>query len=181
MNQDKKLQIAVIGSAGIDDYRGEGGANERMLNLAFLLGEELANKDCIVITGGKDGIMESASSGAKKSGGITVGVIKGRNRFTSNKYVDIEVLTGMEADGMDELNIILMSDGVISVGGGAGTLQELALAYRNNKPIVVIEDSEGWSEKIQGLEYLDERKIVKIKKTSDAKRAVSLLLKDIKK
>lgn len=178
--ETKKLQIAVIGSAGINDYQGQGGADTEMLDVAEQLGAELARNDCVVVTGGKDGIMESASKGAQENGGTTVGVIKGPERFTSNPYVDIEVVSGMNADGMDEMQIILMSDGIICVGGGAGTMQELALAYRNKKPIVIMKDSGGWASKVQKLKYFDERKRVQIQTADKPVEAVSMLLQTIK-
>jgi len=178
---NKKYQIAVIGSAGIDDYQGKkGGATTLMNKIAYDLGKELALQDVIVVTGGKDGIMESASKGAKDNGGTTVGVIKGKERFTSNNYIDIEVLSGATSDGLDEQLIIQMADGVIGVGGGAGTLQEYVLAYRNNKPIVILENTGGWSDILAQFPYLDERERVEIITVQDSKKAVEKILKKLK-
>lgn len=160
-NKKRKLQIAVIGSAARSEYGARGGASFAMEKVAEEVGFLLASRDATVVTGGKGGIMEAAARGAKKAGGMTVGIVKGNRRSVSNIYTDIEVLTGMEADGMDELFLVLMSDALIVLGGGAGTLQEIVIAYRNKKPIVVLEGMNGWGEKLAG-KFVDERQSVRI-------------------
>jgi len=180
LNNQKKLQIGVIGSAGQDDYENNGAASEEMMIIAREVGELLAKANSVVVTGGKDGIMEAAAEGAKMTGGITVGVIKGRERLTSNQYTDIEIISGMVADGLDELTLVLMCDALIAIGGGAGTLQEIAIAYRNNKPVIAIDCLGGWGEKLAG-NYLDERKKIFIKSAKNADEAVNLVLSEIDK
>ncbi len=180
MKTNKKLQIAIIGSAGKDDYLGNnGGSDSLMEKLAEEIGFLLAQKNIIVITGGKSGIMNFASLGAKKGGGTTVGVIKGKNRFTSNEYTDVEVISGMEADGLDEVLLSFMSDGCIVIGGGAGTLQEVALFYRNNKPIVVLGGSGAWADKLSEIDFLDERKRIKIITALNAEDSVDKIIESI--
>lgn len=177
-NIQKKLQIAVIGSAGTRDYAGKGGASTQLMRDAERVGYALAKAGAVVVTGGKDGIMESAARGAKRAGGLTIGVVKGPERGTSNQYTDVEVITGMTASGQDELLIALMADALIVVGGGAGTLQEIALAYRNKKPIITIANTGGYAEKLRG--YLDERRSVRIaqaKTPADAVKRALLLAK----
>ncbi len=175
----KKLQIAVIGSAGKADYKGRGGSTQSMENAAEQIGNLLAKEGAVVITGGKDGVMEAAGRGAKRAGGTTIGVVKGSKRRTSNQYTDIEVVSGMEASGLDELLIILMSDALIVVGGGAGTLQEIALAYRNDKSIIVLEGSGGWGAVVAN-KYLDGRKRLKIQTAKNAADAVEKALRYVK-
>lgn len=179
LKKQKKLQIGVIGSAGKDDYENSGAASEKMILAAEEIGKLLAEANAIVITGGKDGIMEAAAKGAKLAGGITVGIIKGKDRFRSNNYTDIEILSGMTADGFDELTLVLMSDALIVIGGGAGTLQEIAIAYRNNKPIVALDYLGGWGEKLSG-KYLDERKNIFIQSAKTPAEAVNFVLKNSK-
>lgn len=173
---NKKLQIAVIGSAGAEEYLSGGGASTVVADIAEEVGELLAKSGATVVTGGKGGIMEAAARGAKKFQGQTVGVISGKVRQTSNRYTDIEVLSGMVAVGFDELILVMMSDALIVVGGGAGTLQEMAIAYRNAKPIVAIGKSGGWAEKAANS-YLDERETTKIEEVATPKEAVNLAIK----
>lgn len=58
--------------------------------------------------------------------------------------------------------LITMSDAVIMLGGGMGTLQELTIAYRQSKPIFSIRGLGGWSEKLEQFSELDERNKVKV-------------------
>lgn len=167
----KKFQIGVIGSAGSDDYLGSTGATKQMLKQAELVGSFLAKNGAAVVTGGKSGVMESAAKGAKKYKGTTIGVIKGKKRFTSNQFTDIEVISGMEADGFDEFLLVTMCDALIVIGGGAGTLEEITIAYRNSKPIIVLDGNGGWGEKLKDS-YLDERNRIKIETVLTPEKAV---------
>lgn len=175
----RKLQVAVIGSAAQSEYRKGGGASLAMQKSAEEVGFLLAKQGAIVVTGGKGGIMEASARGAKRAGGTTVGVVKGNRRGVANKFTDIEVLTGMEADGLDELFLVLMSDALIVLGGGAGTLQEIAIAYRNKKPIVVLDGMGGWGAKLVG-QFVDERRSVKLVGAKSPKEAVKKVFALIK-
>jgi len=151
-----------------------------MNRLAYEVGGLLASAGAVVITGGKDGVMEAAARGAREQGGVTVGVVKGSRRSVSNRYTDIEVLTGMAADGLDELLLVLMSDAVIAIGGGAGTLQEIALAYRNSKPIIALASSGGWAQRLEG-QYVDDRKRARVLPASQPDDAVRKALAGLRK
>jgi len=167
----KKYQIGIIGSAGNDNYSGAEGASQDMMAEAEKIGCLLAQKNAIVVTGGKSGIMEAGAKGAKQANGQTVGIIKGVTRFTSNAYTDIEVISGMEGDGLDELLLINMCDAVIVIGGGAGTLEEIAIAYRNKKPMVALTTQSGWGKNLANT-FLDNRNIIKIVAADSAEDAV---------
>lgn len=179
-NQRKKYQIGIIGSAGNDDYNGAQGASDNMMAEAEKIGRLLAENNAIVVTGGKSGIMEAGAKGAKKAGGQTVGVVKGIKRFTSNNFTDIEVISGMEADGFDELLLVNMCDALIVIGGGAGTLEEITIAYRNKKPIIALTTQSGWAKELAG-KFLDNRNTVKIEMASSAEEAVDKALKLLNK
>ncbi len=166
----KKLQIAVLGWAGKEEYP-IGGPTMKELVMAREVGFLLAQEQVIVVTGGKGGVMEYAARGAKENGGTTVGVITGP-RNTSNRWTDIEVVTGSKIAGFDEVLIPLMCDAVIVMEGGAGTMQEVCVAYRNKIPIIVIEKTFGWAAKFLKATYLDSRKTVKIIYAKGPKDAV---------
>lgn len=173
----KKWQIAVIGSAGPEEYDFVK-PDERMYQVAEMLGQKLAEKDCIVVNGGKGGIMLAVSRGAKSAGGVTVAEASGVDRFTSNEFVDVEVVTGdLAFRGPSQL--VGMSDAVIALGGGAGTLQEICVAYRLKKPVILLVGFGGWTDRLATLEWLDERQLVKFKITNSpvgaVKAALSLL------
>lgn len=172
-----KLQIAVIGSAGPEEYEFQK-PNEAMYSAAQQIGSELAKNDCIVLMGGKGGIMQAAAKGAKQSGGITAGEVSGIERGSANKYVDVEIITGdLALRGPSQL--IGMCDGAIAIGGGAGTLQELAVAYRLRKPVVLITGYGGWVDKIAEMDYMDERNLIKFLSTTSAEESVKVLLERV--
>jgi len=170
----KRKQVAVIGSAGPEEYPGQK-PTKKTFEIAYEVGKLLAEENVIVICGGKGGIMEAVCKGAKENNGITVGVVSGNIRGTSNKYVDVEIVSGFTNFGEEGL-IISMADAVIVLGGGAGTLQEIALAYRSKKQIVAIAGLRGWGDKLRNS-FIDERKSIKIGEAKSAKEAVELVTK----
>ncbi len=172
----KKYQIAVIGPAGPEEYPKEQRPDNSVYEQAFRIGELLAKENCIVVTGGKSGIMSTAAEGAKTvPHSVTVGVVKGDKRFTANEFIDVEIVSGAIADGLDEYQIITMCDGVILLGGGAGTLEEVAIAYRQEKPIVALAGTGGWADKIAGT-CLDERQRIRIESAGSPEEAVTKLM-----
>ena len=175
----RKLQIGVIGSAGPEEYPQRGGATKKLMKKAKEIGFLLAKENIIVITGGKGGIMKATAEGTKEGGGVTVGVIKGGKRFTSNNFTDVEVVTGMTTGGSGFIQV-LMSDALIVVGGGAGTLEEIVIAYRNKKPIIVLDKTGGWGGKLV-RQYVDQRKQVKIGIAKTPKEAVKKTIQLVKK
>ncbi|HET6780022.1 MAG TPA: TIGR00725 family protein, partial [Nitrososphaera sp.] len=65
--------------------------------------------------------------------------------------------------------------GIISVGGGVGTLIELGVGYMTKKTMVAIGGSGGVAD-IYGGKFLDERSNVPIIVAKDAKTAVEVIL-----
>lgn len=168
----RRYQIGIVGSAGPEEYPGQK-PDVKAYEIAEFLGEKIAQKDAILITGGKGGIMESACKGAKKSNGITVGIVSGNERGTSNQFVDVDVVSGM-LNCAEESLIISMSDALIILGGGSGTLQEIALAYRNDKPMVVVDGLDGWGKKLAET-YLDYREKYKIRLAKTPQEAIDIV------
>ena len=72
----------------------------------------------------------------------------------------------------------LSCDGLIAIGGGSGTLNEMAVAYQANIPVVVLADTGGWAETLQGT-YLDARQRYDYKAATSAQEAIELLRKMI--
>jgi len=166
--QNRKMQIGVIGPAE-SEYPKDATLKNKVCEYAERIGELLAKKGVIVFTGGADGVMELASKGAKNKNGTTVGT-PGRTRESSNKYIDIEVLTPIDV-GDFLFAGILSCDAIITIPGGAGTMAELCLAYRYKKPIVIIE---GLSKDYDNLinNYLDESRLVLIEGAKNPEEAV---------
>jgi uncharacterized protein (TIGR00725 family) len=97
-------------------------------------GELLARQGAIVVTGGRLGISEAACKGAKRAGGLTIGILPSRDYREANPYVDHAICTGIgEARNTC---IVMTADGVIAFPGKFGTLSELAFALLEKKPVV---------------------------------------------
>ena len=106
---------------------------------AEMVGRLLTEHGAIVVCGGLGGVMEAVAKGAKGSGGITVGILPGADPAAANAYIDIPLATGMGE--MRNALIVQVAHALIAIGGGPGTLSELALAQRIGKPIVGLHDS----------------------------------------
>lgn len=52
---------------------------------------------------------------------------------------------------------VLAGDIVIAIGGRAGTLSELAFAWRYNKPIIAVPNFGGWAKRLAGARIDDRR------------------------
>jgi len=146
------------------------------LLIAEKTGELIAKKGGYLVTGGGPGVMEAASRGAQKAGGITIGFLATRDiESEANPYLDIIIPTGMGYDIRSSL-AIRSSHAIIMIGGGNGTIGEISIAYLERKPVVVITGTGGWADRLQNFlyenKYLDERKNMEIYFTSSIRYAV---------
>lgn len=152
-------------------------------NLAEQVGYIIAKNNATLIFGAEkdcDSLSTAACRGAKKAGGVTVGVTYNRGLDIFEKEnVDIVIATGLERGGGRETPLVLSCDGIITIGGGSGTLTEMAIAYQANIPIVVMNGTGGWSDKLSG-QYFDDRKRFKIEGADTAKEAVAMAILLIK-
>jgi len=117
------MQIAVIGA---------GYAEAGFLGDAENAGRLIAGCGAVLLCGGLGGVMEAACRGAKSvPGSTTVGIIP--DDTGENKYVDIVIKSGMG----HARNVILVksADAVIAIGGGYGTLSEIAVALKCGKTV----------------------------------------------
>lgn len=145
----KKYSIAVIGDASID-------LNSEKYELARKLGKSLIDNGYRVVCGGLGGVMEAVSCGAceseRKEAGDIIGILPGFGKEFSNEHIDISIPTGL--DVLRNM-IIANSDAVVAIGGGAGTLSEMAFAWTFYRLIIAYR-VDGWSGKLAGLK-IDER------------------------
>jgi uncharacterized protein (TIGR00725 family) len=113
---------------------GPGDASPQELHAAEEVGAGLAARGAIVVTGGLGGVMEAASRGAKSRRGRTIGILPGDDRDAANGWIDIAIATGLGElrNGL----VVRAVDAVVAVGGGHGTLSEVALALKLGRPVV---------------------------------------------
>ncbi|WP_088890263.1 TIGR00725 family protein [Leptolyngbya ohadii] len=113
-------------------------ASPRTCEIAFLLGQQIAQQGWILLTGGRAaGVMDAASRGAKQAGGLTIGILPGTTEAGMSEAIDIPILTGMDS-ARNHINI-LTSTVIIACGMGAGTASEVALALKAQKPVILIQ------------------------------------------
>jgi uncharacterized protein (TIGR00725 family) len=115
---------------------GPGDATPAELAVSEELGAALASAGAVVVCGGLGGVMEAACRGAKSRRGLTVGLLPGLDRSAANGWVDVAIPTGMGElrNGL----IVRAADAVVAVGGGAGTLSEIAFALKAGRPVIGI-------------------------------------------
>ena len=106
------------------------------LAIAEEVGAGLAAAGCVVVTGGLGGVMEAASRGARSRLGSTIGILPGSDPGEANGWVELAIPTGL-GQGRNAL-VVAAARGLVAVGGGYGTLSEVALALRAGKPVVGI-------------------------------------------
>jgi hypothetical protein len=140
-----KLTIGVMGSSG-------GNLSEEVQQKVYRLGEAIAERDAILITGGCPGLPYEAVRGAKAKGGLVVGISPGlsidehRGKYASPvEGFDVLIYTGSGLMGREITNI-RSCDIVVIAGGRTGTLGELAIAYDEGRLIGVLTGTGGITE-----------------------------------
>lgn len=120
-------QIAVIGASQCD---------EEIYSVAERVGELIAEKGWVLVNGGLGGVMEASARGARKKGGVVVGITPQADRKYANPYCSVVIATNMG----HARNVIIVhsSDAVIAVDGEYGTISEMAIALKEGKPLVAI-------------------------------------------
>jgi len=92
-----------------------------------------------VVCGGLTGVMEAVAKGVRGAGGLTIGILPGNDGRDANAYIDIPLATGMGE--MRNALIVRVAGAVVAIGGGTGTLSEIALALRIGTPVVGLHDN----------------------------------------
>jgi uncharacterized protein (TIGR00725 family) len=110
------------------------GPGEGPVGAAAEVGRLVAERGAVLVCGGLGGAMEAACRGAKEAGGMTVGILPGPDRAAANPYVDIALPTGL-GEARNAL-VVRAADAVIAVGGGYGTLSEIAFALKAGKRVI---------------------------------------------
>jgi uncharacterized protein (TIGR00725 family) len=118
-------------------YVGVAGASQpeaSLLGQAEILGRRLAENGAVVVCGGGSGVMTAVCRGARTVGGTTIGLLTGLDRAEGNPHLTVSLPTGL-GQGRNLL-LVRASDALVAVGGGFGTLSEVALALRTGVPVV---------------------------------------------
>lgn len=109
------------------------------------LGAALVDAGHRVVTGGLGGVMEAVSRGARRSAayrdGDTLALVPGHLASAANAYCDVVLPTGLD----HARNVLVAhADALVAIGGGAGTLSEIALAWVHRRLVIAFR-LPGWS------------------------------------
>ena len=124
----RKLIIGVIGAGN--------SASEEGLRLAEEVGYLVARADAVLLCGGLNGVMQAAARGAKRGGGLTLGILPTGNKGDANPFIDLPVATAMSTSR--NLIIVRTADALIAVNGSYGTLSEMAHAFDQGKTVFAL-------------------------------------------
>jgi len=176
-----KYKIAVSGAAETAHCKA------RAMEKAVELGREIVRHKAILMTGATTGFPLWTARGAKKEGGISIGLSPAATEKAHVKtyhlptnYFDLIIYTGFDYSGRNLL-LTRSADAVIIGCGRMGTLNEFTVAFEDNKPIGILEGDWEIDELIKEIIEKSHRGPGKIVYDSDPKRLVEKLLKLIKK
>jgi len=124
-----RVPVAVIGPRA---------ASEEERQAALALGAGLAGLGIVLLCGGKGGVMEAACEGAATAGGLSVGLLPDTEWQAANRFVTIPLATGIG----EARNAIIARAALalVAIGGGYGTLSEIALALQFGRPVLTLLD-----------------------------------------
>lgn len=149
--QHTKYKICVSGAAET------GHCSTDALQKAEEFGREVARAGMVLITGATTGVPYWAAKGAKAAGGFVVGLSPAASELSHIKdyhlptdYHDIIIYTGFEFSGRNLL-LTRSADAVVIICGRIGTLNEFTIAFEDNKPIGVLENSGGAADEIRDI------------------------------
>ena len=155
--------------------------SEQVEQLAFEVGKLLGEAGAVTLYGAEkdyDSLSTAAARGAKSAGGMTVGVTygKGKDIWGTGEGTDVVISSGLERGGGREFVLVNSCDAIIIISGGSGTLNEAAIAYQLNIPIVALTGTGGWADKLAGT-FIDARERLKVIGAATPKEAVALAIK----
>ncbi len=163
------MKIAVIGHSG---HLEKSALNDLCENIGY----QIAKHGHVLVNGGTGGVMEAVSRGAKNAGGIVIGMLSGHEK--GNDYLTIGIEMGFDAS-ISSVFMMYNADAVISIGGRSGTALELFAAYLKKIPIILMDGTGGWTERmtkdlVDG-KYFDENRIVEVRIAKTAEEAMRII------
>lgn len=124
-------------------------ATDNQLKVAEALGRAITEHGLQLFCGGKNGVMEAACKGSFEAGGTPVGLIPDDEWDFANPYCAVPIASGI---GPARNAIIARAAmALIAIGGGHGTLSEMAFGLHFHRPVMALEDAPH----IDGVERCD--------------------------
>lgn len=124
-------------------------ATAAQLVAAEHVGAAVAGLGLTVVCGGLVGVMTAAAKGAAEAGGQVVGLLPDGDWRAANPYVTTAIATGV---GVARNAIIARAAlCLVAVGGGYGTLSEMAYGLQFGRPVYGLSDAP----QVDGVVYLE--------------------------
>ena len=141
-------------------------------DLAHSIGCALGELGKTLISGGRGGIMEAVSRGASEAGALVIGILPGDDESQANQWCEVVIPTGIGY--ARNLSNVLSGAVVIAIGGGSGTLSEIAYAWQHGRVIYGCTAVEGWGKQLAG-KAVDHRRDDRVIPFADAEELKALL------
>ncbi len=131
--KNQKITVSVIGGHDI---------GKEVEQIAHDIGKIIVKVGAILVCGGLDGVMKSASKGAKEAGGTTIGILPGIDKDDANEYIDIALPSsiGFARNAM----VACSADIIVALPGSHGTSSEISYGIVYKRPII---DLGNWGRK----------------------------------
>ncbi len=146
-----KYKICVSGAAET------GHCSKDAIEKAEQIGQEIAKRGLVLMTGATIGIPYWAAKGAKEAGGMVIGISPAASKEAHIKtyhlptdYHDLIIYTGFDYSGRNLL-LTRSADAVITICGRMGTLNEFTIAFEDKKPNGVLEGSGGMADMLREI------------------------------
>lgn len=141
--QGPRRHLMPVGLIGPRDATGE------QLRIAEGVARALAATGLVIVGGGKGGVMEAAARGARRANGLVIGLLPEDDAGGANPHLSVALPTGL---GITRNALIARASlCLVAVGGGLGTLSEIALGLQWGKPVFAICDAP----QVTGVENFD--------------------------
>ena len=118
------IQVAVCGDGDPDTPHAGAAANA---------GRRIAEGGAVLLTGGMTGVMAAASEGARAAGGLVAAVLPTPDTASASAPAQVRIATG--AGEARNVMLVRSADAVVAIGGGYGTLSEIAIARKLGVPV----------------------------------------------
>lgn len=153
----QKITISVIGGHDV---------SQKVDRLAQDIGQLIAKLGAVLICGGLSGVMKAAAKGCRKAGGLTIGLLPGRDKNDANPYIDIALPTtiGFARNAM----VAASADIIIALPGSYGTQSEICYGLVYKKPVI---DFGNWG--IKGM--------ISVADIREAERVIVSIIQKIRK
>ena len=158
-NHGQMITISVVGGSFI---------SSEVESLAHETGKIVAKVGAILVCGGLKGAMEASARGAKEAGGLTIGLLPGKDKSDANPYIDIALPTTI---GFARNAIVAGSaDIIVALPGSHGTSSEISYGLVFKRPVI---DFGNWNIEgminVANIKELEEKLGVLVKEIQDAR------------